>query len=298
MSTSASQQADLDPASFRAIADLAYRESGLTLVQEKSSMIQSRLRHRLRDLGLADFAAYCSLVQSDAGQGERRNLISALTTNVSHFFRESHHFDVLRAELDRHLPKLRAGGQLRIWSAGCSNGQEALSAAMTLLDHVPDVARLDLRILATDIDPEVVQFARKATYPERLVRGISPDMLKKYFDQTTEAGHEPSYIAKPVLTDVIRVNELNLLSPWPMRKRFDIIFCRNVVIYFDQRTQEKLWPSFLNALAPDGVLLLGHSERIAEPERYGFTCTGPTTYRPCHALKSTARPEKQKQSEG
>ncbi len=280
MTLSAPGSASLDPASFRAIADLAYRESGLTLVQEKSSMIQSRLRHRLRDLGLKDFAAYCALVQSAEGQGERRNLISALTTNVSHFFRENHHFEALKAELDRHLPNLRKGGQLRIWSAGCSNGQEALSAAMSLLDHAPEVAHLDVRILATDIDPKVVQFARAATYPERLMRGVSQEMLDRYFTRIAQPGAEPSFAAKPVLTDMIRVNELNLLAAWPMRKRFDVIFCRNVVIYFDLKTQEALWPCFLNALSPSGMLLLGHSERIADPQRFGFTCTGPMTYRP------------------
>ncbi|MFK7835804.1 MAG: protein-glutamate O-methyltransferase CheR [Sulfitobacter sp.] len=271
---------DLDPESFRAIADLAYRESGLTLVEEKSSMICSRLRHRLRDLGLQNFSAYTALLKSDDGAKERRHLISALTTNVSHFFREMHHFDTLREEFAKRLPGLRSGGQMRIWSAGCSNGQEAMSTAITLLEHSADAGQLDVRILATDIDPEVVGFAREGVYPERMIRGVSETLLSKYFDRDDSKAGEPFFAAKPALRNLIRVNQLNLLGEWPMTRRFDIVFCRNVVIYFDLKTQTTLWPRMKKTLAPDGVLFLGHSERIADPQAYGFDCTGPTTYRP------------------
>ena len=280
MSTEVHSAAELDPASFRAIADLAYRESGLTLVEEKSSMVRSRLRHRLRDLGLSSFTAYSDFLQSEAGQSERRHLISALTTNVSHFFRENHHFETLVTEFERKLPSLRAGGAMRIWSAGCSNGQEALSAAISLLEHTSEAAKFDIRILATDIDPEVVQFARNGVYPERFMRGVPDAMLAKYFVREPSTDSEPQYKVRSILSDMIRVNELNLLSSWPMTKRFDIIFCRNVVIYFDAATQTRLWPRFRDALSPDGILFLGHSERISEPSAFGFDCTGPTTYRP------------------
>lgn len=280
MKARARSASGLGPDSFRAIAELAYRESGLTLVEEKSPMIQSRLRHRLRDLGLTDFAAYCALIQSDEGQSERRHLISALTTNVSHFFRENHHFQALKQEVDRCLPCLRSGGSMRIWSAGCSNGQEALSAAITLLEYAPEIASYDLRILATDIDPQVVRFARIGTYSDRQMAGVPPALLEKYFEKSEVSLKETYYTARPSLLGIIRFNELNLLSKWPMRKRFDVIFCRNVVIYFDLATQERLWPGFHRYMAADGVLFLGHSERIAQPEKFGFGCTGPTTYRP------------------
>ncbi|MGC1505757.1 MAG: protein-glutamate O-methyltransferase CheR [Sulfitobacter sp.] len=272
--------ANLDSASFRAIAALAYRESGLTLMEEKSPMIQSRLRHRLRDLGLLDFPSYCALIESDQGATERQHFISALTTNVSHFFREEHHFDTLKTELDRCLPKLRAGGQMRIWSAGCSNGQEALSAAITLTEHVPDIAKLDVRILGTDIDPKVVRFARQGIYPQRLLGGVPPNLIFKYFQEIEGTSGEPHFNALGNLKSMIRFNELNLLAPWPMKKKFDVIFCRNVVIYFDLATQEALWPNFHAVLATGGVLFLGHSERISDPAKFGFSCTGPTTYRP------------------
>ncbi|GAA6175423.1 CheR family methyltransferase [Sulfitobacter pacificus] len=280
MSSRRQEIASLDAASFRAIAALAYRESGLTLIEEKTPMIQSRLRHRLRDLGLVDFPSYCALIESDQGLDERQHLISALTTNVSHFFREDHHFETLKSELDRCLPKLRAGGQMRIWSAGCSNGQEALSAAITLMEHLPGIADLDVRILATDIDPKVVRFAREGVYPQRLLGGVPAGLIGKYFQQVEAATDEPHFCAHQRLRSMIRINELNLLAPWPMKKRFEVIFCRNVVIYFDIATQETLWPKFHAALAPEGVLFLGHSERISDPARFGFICTGPTTYRP------------------
>jgi chemotaxis protein methyltransferase CheR len=281
--------ARLDPASFRKIAEIAYRESGLTLVEEKTSMIQSRLRHRLRELGIGTFADYCGFVASDAGGAERRMLISALTTNVSHFFRERHHFEELARIVGERLARLRAGASLRLWSAGCSNGQEALSAAMCLLELAPELADLDLRILATDIDPEVLRFATAARYPARMTAGIPPDLLKRYFDIDGEDAGEPVYAARPVLTRLIRYRELNLLSDWPMRGRFDVIFCRNVVIYFDAATQAALWPRFRAALPDDGTLFLGHSERIATPEAPGFACTGSTTYRPLGAAPPARR---------
>lgn len=269
----------LDPKSFRAIADLAYRESGLTLVVEKTSMIQSRLRPRLRALGLGDFAQYSEYVRSDLGRDERKQLISALTTNVSHFFRERHHFDRLAQLFDARLDALRRGARMRIWSAGCSNGQEAYSAAMTLLARCPEAARFDLRILATDIDPKVVQFARAGVYPERLMDGVPADLRKRYFTPRTVDG-ETHFAIREAAQKMVYFNELNLLSDWPMRCRFDVILCRNVVIYFDPATQARLWPRFHAALQPDGVLFVGHSERIALPESMGFHNDGPTCYRP------------------
>lgn len=280
MNIDAHSSFELDPESFRAIADLAYRESGLTLVKEKSSMVRSRLRHRLRELGLTNFSAYSDLLQSEAGQAERRHLISALTTNVSHFFREDHHFNTLRDEFDRRLPELRSGGTMRIWSACCSQGQEAFSAAMTLAEHAADLSRFDLRILGTDIDKEVIEFARQGAFPARLMSGVPQPLRDRYFEQIQSERSDPHYRVRPELMEMIRFNELNLHGPWPMNRKFDVIFCRNVVIYFDAETQARLWPRLRDALAPNGVLFLGHSERIPDPCSFGFDCTGPTTYRP------------------
>ncbi|WP_299827755.1 protein-glutamate O-methyltransferase CheR [uncultured Roseobacter sp.] len=273
----------IDAKSFEAIAHLAYRESGLQLAVEKTSMIQSRLRHRLRALNIPDFENYSAFVCSDEGRQERRHMISALTTNVSHFFREKHHFDRLQKCVTRDfLPRLRNGDRVRIWSAGCSNGQEAFSIAMSLLEVAPDIAEMDIRILATDIDSTVIGFSKAASYPDRLTSGIPNELLQKYFVKRTER-EETVFCANEKLRSLIRFNELNLLSEWPMRHSMDVIFCRNVVIYFDVETQNRLWPRFHQILHPDGILFLGHSERIADPQATGFETDGPTTYRPMNA---------------
>lgn len=268
----------LDSKSFSAIADLAYRESGLQLVVEKTSMIQSRLRHRLREVGATEFSDYADLVCSDAGRAERKHMISALTTNVSHFFREPHHFDILEQEiLPMALKTLRAGGRFRIWSAGCSNGQEAYSIAMTALEFSSDFQSLDFKILATDIDTNVVDFASKGRYSEKFVGAVPEKLLKSFFLKCDDQ-EELCYEVNASLRSLVTFRELNLLLDWPMQGNFDVIFCRNVVIYFDASTQNKLWPKFRNILKADGRLFLGHSERIADPSALGFVNCGPTAY--------------------
>jgi chemotaxis protein methyltransferase CheR len=274
---------DLDADSFRAIADLTYAASGIQLVEEKRSMIQSRLRHRLTALGLPGFSSYSDFVCSEAGRNERRHMISALTTNVSHFYREAHHFDTLKSEIMPQLAsKLRQGHRARIWSAGCSNGQEPYSIAMEFLEMIPEISNFDFRILATDIDPKVIQFAQKGSYPEQMLQGICPNRRTKYFSAGAD-GNSGDLTISPRVKSLIRFKELNLLGTWPIKHRFDIIFCRNVVIYFDLNTQNGLWPRFHDALDPNGYLFLGHSERIADMEKNKFFISGTTTYRPCQA---------------
>lgn len=261
-----------------ALHQVSYREAGLILLPEKVRMVQSRLRFRLKETGLDTFEAYLALVGSDAGVNERRMMISALTTNVSHFFREPHHFDILTNEvLPRAQSRLKSGGRFRIWSAGCSNGQEAFSIVMHLLDKDPSLQDKDFRILATDIDPKVIAFARSATYPERMTDNI-PEDLRKRFMQPTRLKDQPAHQMADKLRNLVRFKELNLMSAWPMRQAFDAVFCRNVVIYFDAPTQDALWPRFHDALLPDGMLFLGHSERVSNPDQLGFSVTGPTTY--------------------
>ncbi|QJF51177.1 CheR family methyltransferase [Roseobacter ponti] len=286
MSDFQSEQA-LDAENFQAIAELAYQESGLRLLAEKKSMIQSRLRKRLKVLGYSDFSRYARHVCSDAGREERRYMISALTTNVSHFFREIHHFEYLKAEIAPALiSALNAGKRVRIWSAGCSNGQEAYSLAMLFSELFPTVFESDFRILATDIDPNVVAFARTAEYPERLINGVPSVMLSKYFRKASGSS-EVLYTVDSKIARLVTFRELNLLSDWPMRQQFDVIFCRNVVIYFDSETQDTLWPRFHSVLKPDGLLFLGHSERISQPEQTGFQNCGPTTYRSAGITRNT-----------
>lgn len=282
----------LDEGSFKSIAELAYNESGLQLVSEKMSMIQSRLRHRLKAVGIDSFPKYAQFVCSDSGVSERREMISALTTNVSHFFREQHHFDILQKTiLPAKIDNLRKGGRFRVWSAGCSNGQEAYSIAMATLDCFPEVSELDFKILATDIDQKVVSFASEGMYPQRFLSGIDEVRLKKYFDEYRD-GSEASFQAKSSIKSTVVFKELNLLSDWPMKQQMDVIFCRNVVIYFDAITQSSLWPRFKKQLKPDGFLFLGHSERISDPDLSGFVNQGPTTYRHGNVHHKLARKEK------
>ncbi len=286
------ETAGLDETSFKSIAELAYKESGLQLVAEKMSMIQSRLRHRLKAVGIDSFPKYAQFVCSDNGISERREMISALTTNVSHFFREQHHFDILQTKvLPAKIDVLRKGGRFRVWSAGCSNGQEAYSIAMASLDSYPELSQLDFKILASDIDQKVVDFASEGTYPQRLLSGVNQDRLKKYFTECRD-GNESSFQAKSLIKSTVAFKELNLLSDWPMKQQMDVIFCRNVIIYFDAVTQNSLWPRFRKQLKPDGFLFLGHSERISDPDLSGFANQGPTTYRHKNAHEELACKER------
>ena len=271
-----SEASTLQLDTFDEIAEIVRDETGLQLASEKRLMVQSRLRPRVRSLRLNGFDEYVALLKTESGRDEMRHMISALTTNVSHFFREAHHFDFLA---ERCVPMLRrkitSGDRVRIWSAGCSNGQEPYSIGMHLVDLVPELASADFRILATDIDPKVISFARRGIYAEKDVGVISEKLLNTFFERTGTSGE---YRVVDRLRSMIVFNELNLMRSWPMKGKFDAIFCRNVVIYFDGATQEALWPRFADMLAPNGFLFLGHSERIANVDEVGLVTVGPTTY--------------------
>lgn len=270
------EAASLDPG-FQALTALAYREAGLVLSPGKAAMIKSRLRHRLKALGLDCLEDYCAYVSDNLSGPERRHMISALTTNVSGFFREPHHFDQLAdALVPGMIDRLRAGQPVRIWSAGCSNGQEPYSIAMLLLEHDPTFGTGNCRILATDIDPRVIRFATDGIYDASQVAGLSADRTTRFTKQTTDSSGETKFTMNAELRKMITFKELNLIGSWPMKGRFDAIFCRNVVIYFDARTQESLWPRFADLLRPDGIVFVGHSERINTPS---FRPAGATSYR-------------------
>lgn len=271
---------DLDARSFERIAEFAYNTAGLSIAPTKSAMVRTRLARRLRVLRLSSFGAYCDYVLSDNGLEERDELISALTTNVSHFFREDHHFDLVRQHV---LPELSKGRNsntpVRFWSAGCSNGQEPLSLAMTLEESGMTKQFKDIKILATDIDPKVIDFARRYEYPQRMLEGLADEKKERYFNNLSSGSSEPIWSAKDQVKSLITYRQLNLLHTWPMKGKFDAIFCRNVVIYFDQKTQDKLWERFVSILNPGGWLFLGHSERISERFLHHFETQGSTAYR-------------------
>lgn len=277
--TPSSANAAMDDATFSSIAALAKAEAGLILSKAKSTMVQSRLRPRLKELGLASFDAYSNFVTSPAGMHERIKMISALTTNVSHFFREPHHFEILLEQaLPEILDKARSSERIRIWSAGCSSGQEPYSLAMALLDAAPELSKRDFLILASDIDPKITEKARIAQYSLQQIKGIPSAFQEKYLKPVD--GKENTFEVTADIKKVVRFRELNLLADWPMQNKFDVIFCRNVVIYFDAETQSNLWPRFHSVLKPDGWFFLGHSERVSESSMGKFEPIGLTAYRP------------------
>ncbi len=257
------------------IAAILHEAAGIVITPGKGSMVQSRLAKRLRALKMTDYASYIALVRSPEGAGEKRLMISALTTNVTNFFRENHHFEQLRdTALPQLVTKARAGGRVRLWSAGCSNGQEAYSMAMVLADLLPDVDKYDVRILATDIDPVMIKRGRDAVYePSRL--DAIPSNLRHRFIET----HAQGARVAECLRNLVSFQELNLHAPWPIRGQFDVIFCRNVVIYFDQPAQNALWRRFEEALQPGGWLFVGHSERVPLNTGSRLVTAGITSYR-------------------
>lgn len=272
----------LSEAAFTSISRIAYREAGLSIAPGKSAMVRTRLARRLRALRLASYDDYCDLVQSAEGAGELGLMISALTTNVSHFFREEHHFDILRdTVLPVMIEKARRGGRVRLWSAGCSNGQEPYTLAMTLLESGA-TGNMDIKILATDIDTTVVSHARAGFYPDRMLSGL-PDRLRQKYFAADQADNETGFRAEASLKALVSFRELNLLRPWPMQASFDVIFCRNVVIYFDAETQDTLWKRFAAAMAPGSWLFLGHSERVSEGSLDLFEKRGVTAYQRTNA---------------
>jgi len=267
---------------FRKIAAMLHGDAGIALPDDKATLVYSRLAKRLRALGLASFKDYCALVATREGLDERQKMLAALTTNVTRFFREPHHFDHLRQELTGALGRrAKAGEKVRIWSAACSSGQEPYSAAMTVLSVLPDAANLDVKILATDIDPNVVAEGRAGVYAETLLAGVPDDYRRRWTRDVA-----PGRVAMDeALKALISFKELNLIGEWPMKGRFDAIFCRNVAIYFDDATQSRLWSRFAPLLSPGGVLYIGHSERVNGPAAAELETTGVTAYRkPVRAL--------------
>ena len=266
----------LSDAEFAHLAEIAANAAGLSIPASKKSLVQSRIARRMRDLGLAQCRDYIAFVDKNAT--ETRELISVLTTNVSSFYREKHHFDFLVAKIVPALKeKLNRGERVRLWSAGCSGGQEPYTLAMEILKSIPDVSAPDLLILGTDIDPKILRRAVDGVYSEAEIETIAPIDRKRFF-KLSDPGTR-NFSVSPDLRNLVRFRELNLHGDWPMRGAFDAIFCRNVVIYFDDETQRALWPRFRDCLVPGGWLMLGHSERIHPLEGTGFLSSGVTIYR-------------------
>lgn len=261
------------------IAAMIYADAGIYLNESKASLVYSRLSKHIRNIGLKGFREYCQLVSSPAGAAERRDMLSHLTTNFTRFFRENHHFEHLKSDvLPELLARAKNGDRVRIWSAACSDGQEPYSIALTVLSMLPNAADYDFRILATDIDPKILALARAGAYDATALETVSPAMRKQWFTETSVNGRQKWQIDDRV-KKLITFNELNLMAQWPFKGQVDVIFCRNVVIYFDEPTQMKIWSRFGGMLNPKGHLYIGHSERVSGDAKSVFDNIGITTYR-------------------
>jgi len=264
-------------ADFEAVRGIVYDIAGIVLPPGKATLVYSRLAPLVRSSGQQTFSRYISLIQKD--ETERRKTINALTTNHTFFYRENHHFTHLANELRPSLvAKAKAGQPVRIWSAGCSTGEELYSLSMALLGPDKADARAlltgDVKILATDLADHAVAGAKAARYPAEALKDVPPALVKAW---TSPVGNE--VLMAPELCAMISVKRLNLLGPWPMKRGFDVIFCRNVMIYFDQPTKERLVARFADQLLPGGHLYIGHSERVSGPADEILSLVGSTIYR-------------------
>ncbi len=261
---------------FEAVSDLVYALAGIVLPPGKATLVYSRLVPLVRASGKQTFARYLDFVRQD--QGERRKMVNALTTNHTFFYREAHHFDhlakVVRPAL---LKRVHAGAPVRIWSAGCSTGEELYSLAMTLLGPDRSEAQSFLNgnvaILATDLADHAVAGAKAACYPAESLKDVPESLVRAWVSQQDGTAQ-----IAPELTSIVHVKRLNLLGPWPLSRPFDVIFCRNVMIYFDQPTKETLVARFADQMTSGAHLYIGHSERVTGPACAALSSVGGTIY--------------------
>jgi len=263
---------------FEYIQKLVKENTGIHLSEAKQQLVYSRLARRLRALGLRTFNDYTHYLEENYDK-EIIELTNAITTNLTSFFRESHHFDFLVNNFLPNIYKKKSDKILRIWSAGCSTGEEPYSIAMTLKEKVAPAKDWNIKILATDLDSNVVNKAKSGIYTNERVDGMKPERVKKWF--TKGSGSQSGNIKiSPNLQALITFKQLNLMDQWPMKGQFDLIFCRNVVIYFDKPTQKILFDRYANLLATDGYLIVGHSETLFKVTDR-FKLLGKTIYQKC-----------------
>ena len=260
---------------FREVAEILRAEARISLGEAKINLVQSRLARRLRESGLTDFSAYLRLVRKD--DAERARMVTALTTNHTLFFRENHHFDHLRAEV---MPELKAragaGQPVRLWSAGCSSGEEVYSMAMVLAGTSRADAhwlRGDVRLLATDLSLPMVEAVGRARYP-----ALGADQIPLPYRAAWLHNEGAEVAIDPALRALVTARGLNLFAPWPFAGQFDVIFCRNVMIYFDADARAELEQRLVAQLRPGGTLYIGHSERLSSAAAAATTCCGQTIY--------------------
>jgi chemotaxis protein methyltransferase CheR len=263
-------------ADFRGLAQLAYEHAGIALADSKRNLVYSRLSRRLRALGLSTFQDYREYLSEN--DREIEGFINSISTNHTKFFREGHHFDHFRTHVA--VPFVQAGyrssdRRLRVWSAGCSTGEEPYTIAVVLKREIRDIQNHDVRILATDIDTDVLGKASRGEYPVASIEDV-PKTYRDYFESADAEG--TTVVMNEALRSLIVFNRLNLMESWPFHGLFDAIFCRNVMIYFDAGTKANLVQRFTQQIKPGGWLYIGHSESLIGSHP-GLQLVGRTVYR-------------------
>jgi chemotaxis protein methyltransferase CheR len=272
----AAQEFVLTDSDFERLRSIVREQTGISLADSKRELVYSRLARRLRKLKLTSFSEYCVLVETGDGE-ELQELTNAITTNLTSFFREKYHFEQLATEALPQIMQTRAASRrLRVWSAGCSTGEEPYSLAMVMRETLERHANWDIRVLATDIDSKVVETAAVGVYTADRFNGMDPGRTARWFKDSGPKNGQLA--ASEELKSLITFRQLNLLDPWPMKGPFDIVFCRNVVIYFDKDTQRQLFDRLADIQEPGGWLFIGHSENLFNvTQRYKLV--GRTVYR-------------------
>jgi len=262
---------------FDFLRRISNARTGIVVTDDKFDMFYSRLAKRVRLLGLASFADYCNYLQEPSHDAEIVELVNALTTNLTAFFRENHHFEFLaKTALPQSIQRNRAARSLRIWSAGCSIGEEPYSIAMVLAEQQALLSGWDAQILASDIDSNVLAQAKAGIYPLARVENLPKARLKAFFQKGKDAQQGKARV-RDVLRRYIAYAQINLMEPLDVEMQ-DIIFCRNVIIYFDKETKKRLVEKFANALVTGGYLIVGHSESLYQVTDR-FELIGNTVYR-------------------
>jgi chemotaxis protein methyltransferase CheR len=250
----------MDQKTFTRLRDIVYAESGISLSTAKRALLMARTAKRVRALGLDDYGDYVRVLEADETGVELVQFLDAVSTNVTSFFREPEHFDIVRAHVEEGIRRGRA--RVRAWSAGCSSGEEPYSLAMTILDAGGEHA-LDARILATDINTHTLELARRGAYSDDRAKTIPPRLRHRYMERTGTR-EERSWLAGEELRGSVVFRRHNLSRlPFPVRGPLDVVFCRNVMIYFDQRLRAELLAEFHRVLRPGGLLVVGHAESLA-----------------------------------
>ena len=280
------RQPELTDAEYQTIANFVHKESGINLLDGKKELVRARLAKRINQLDLKDFKTYFKYVMGDTTGDELVFLLDALATNLTSFWREPQHFDFMAKEFLPDLEKRRkrpggGGPRLRIWSAACSSGEEPYTIAMIIMEKSPYFAAGgDFRILATDLSTKVLNIAKKGQYGPEAVKNIPPQTLRSFLTKIpseNKRGGDKWQVNENVRR-LISFRRFNLMDPLPIKHSMDLIFCRNVMIYFDRETISSLIAKFYNILEIGGYLFIGHSESLSGL-KHNFKYIAPCIYR-------------------